>query len=185
MTFPAATFTAVAPAPDGLALAFSAARRRRNSKAAMSAFAGAVAILSALSLMAPPGQSLVQEPPPPAQGGLLPGLSEAPRHGPPAPLVRTRSISVLVRTTADPLATTRVTALHPSGEHPGGGHEQTCGRAGAGACLVVRTPAHSGPTMAASVCASSATVTVDYDAPPVGPTQTSVHRTVAVGSCAG
>ncbi|MCU1591471.1 MAG: hypothetical protein JWP11_2727, partial [Frankiales bacterium] len=80
MTLPAPTFTTVAPPADGLSLAFGAARRRRNSKAGVTAFGGAVAIASVLSLLAPPGQTLVQQPLPPARDGLVPGLQQAPQQ---------------------------------------------------------------------------------------------------------
>lgn len=184
MTFPAATFTAVAPPADGLVLAFGSARRRRNSKAAVSAFGGAVAIASVLSFLAPPGQSLVQEPVPPAHGGgLLPGLPDAPRHGAPAPLAgHLQGTSAAVGTTptttrAQQPASVRVRPATLTRPH-------TCVTSHMLACLVVRTPAPGGPTMQAAVCPSAATVTVEYDAPPGGPTRTSTSRTVEVGSCA-
>ena len=152
MTLPAATFTPVAPPPDGLAVAFTAARRRRNSKAAVSAFTGAVAIASVLSFLAPPGQSLVQEPAQPAHG-LLPGLPDAPRHGVPTPLVRTPASGTSV---ADALATS-TQPLRPVGSGQvrtaTSPLHHTCDRTRI-ACVVVRVPAPGGPTLRASVKSS-------------------------------
>jgi hypothetical protein len=185
MTFPGPTFVAVAPPPDGLSLAFSAARRRRNSKAAVSAFAGAVAITSALSFLTPPGQSLVQEPPPPASGDVLTGLPDAPRHGAPASPVRT-AVTVPALRPAAGLGTTigLTTAGRPAvADATTAGRHGSCRQGRRMACLVVRPSAPGGPRMVAAVCPSAATVTVEYDAPPVGPTPTSIKRTVAVGSC--
>jgi hypothetical protein len=185
MTLPAPTFTAVAPPPDGLSLAFSAARRRRNSKAAMSAFAGAVAITSALSFLAPPGQSLVQEPPPPASGDLLTGDADTPRHGAPASPVRTSVADPALRPAAAFSTTVPGTAVNHRAVTSGAATARhgTCRQGRRMACLVVRPSAPGGPRMVAAVCPSAATVTVEYDAPPVGPTPTSIKRTVAVGSC--
>ncbi|MDT7573348.1 MAG: hypothetical protein QOE05_3522 [Actinomycetota bacterium] len=185
MTFPAATFAAVAPPPDGLALAFTSARRRRNSKAAVSAFGGAVAIASVLSFLAPPGQSLVQEPAVPAHGGLLPGLPDAPRHGAPAPATRPVATSALTvpgarGTSTHPLRAAESVHSRPSAFSPPG----ACSASRALACVVIHPPAPGGPTMHGAVCPSAATVTVEYDAPPAGPTRMSVKRTVEVGSCA-
>ena len=184
MTFPAATFAVVAPPPNGLALAFTSARRRRNSKAAVSAFGGAVAIASALSFLAPPGQSLVQEPAVPAHGGLLPGLPDAPRHGAPALVTRSLvpvagSASAALATSTQPVSPVASVHSRPTAAVP---RHHTCASRML-ACVVVRTPAPGGPTMHGAVCPSAATVTVEYDAPAVGPTRMSVSRTVEVGSC--
>ncbi|MDT7538554.1 MAG: hypothetical protein QOI82_2139 [Actinomycetota bacterium] len=182
MTFPAASFTAVAPPPDGLSLAFTSARRRRNSKAAVSAFGGAVAIASVLSFLAPPGQTLVQEPAVPAHGGLLTGLPDAPRHGAPAPVFRTPANPSVVRpraTATHPLQTAHAVRLRPMSQAQQG----ACVSAHMLACLVVRTPVDDGPTMSAMVCPGAATVIVGYDAPQFGPTRASTHRRVAVGDC--
>ncbi|MDX6197308.1 MAG: hypothetical protein QOJ79_459 [Actinomycetota bacterium] len=187
MTFPAARFTAVAPPPDGLALAFSSARRRRNSKAAVSAFGGAVAIASVLSFLAPPGQNLVQEPAQPAHGGLLPGLPDAPRHSGPAPQVGQATeplvapAAVAAATTTQPISVVRRAAARPTTAVPPG----PCQRKRTLACIAVGPPTPGGPRMQAVLCPSSASVTVEYDAPQVGPTRISVSRTVAVGSCSG
>jgi hypothetical protein len=181
MTFPAASFTAVAPPPDGLALAFTTARRRRNNKAAVSAFGGAVAIASVLSFVAPPGQTLVQEPAVPAHGGLLTGLPDAPRHGAPASIVRTPANRPFVQTRATsthPLQSTSVRLLPMTAAEP-----DACVSARVLACVVVHTPAANGPTMTAVVCPGAATVIVGYDAPQFGPTRASTHRRVGVGSC--
>jgi hypothetical protein len=183
MTFPAASFTAVAPPPDGLALAFSSARRRRNSKAVVSAFGGAVAIASVLSFLTPPGQTLVQEPAQPAHGGLLSGLPDAPRHGAPAPMVRTPVVN------RPAVIDSLVTSMHPvraSDARPGLSATtvvpDSCSKPHI-ACADIHTPAPGGPTMQASLCPAAASVTVEYDAPPVGPTRMTASRTVEVGSC--
>jgi hypothetical protein len=188
MTFPAASFTAVAPPPGGLTLAFTSARRRRNGKAAVTAFGGAVAIASVLSLLAPPGQSLVQEPPQPAQGGLLTGLPDAPRHGAPAPAVRTTVTTspVLVPTSA---VTTTARSTGPRRVTPARTKTVTshdgCGSRPNLICVTVRPADPGGPTMHASACPAAVSVTVEYDAPTVVPRRTSVSRTVEAGSCTG
>jgi hypothetical protein len=180
MTLPAATFTPVTPPPDGLALAFTSARRRRNSKAAVSAFGGAVAIASVLSFLAPPGQSLVQEPAQPAHGDLLPGLPGAPQHTAPAPVVRTPATSPRI---VD-VSTTSTRLLRPLASDPvrtSSVVHQSCDRTRI-ACVVVKAPAAGAPTLRASVCPAAASVTVEYDAPHVGSRRTS-SSTVQVGSC--
>jgi hypothetical protein len=183
VTFPAATFTSVAPPPDGLAVAFRSARRRRNSKAAVSAFGGAVAIASALSFLAPPGQSLVQEPAQPANGVLLTGQSDPPPHGAPPVQVgttgTTRLLDVLAPSThpVDGTQPMRVRSSAPRLHH-------SCGQARVLACAVVRTPA-DGPTMHASVCPAAANVTVEYHPPSVVPPRRDTSRTVEIGSCPG
>jgi hypothetical protein len=182
MNLPAGTFAAIAPPPDGLVLAFTAARRRRNSKAAVSAFGGAVAIACALSLLAPPGQSLVQEPTPPAHGVLLPGLPDAPRHGAPTPVLRTPTAvpQVLrpVTTSRQTIQLTPAAVRHTRAADP----QPSCGKRML-ACIVVPQAAPGAPTLRASVCPSAATVTVEEESPPVGPTRFSASRTVEVGSC--
>jgi hypothetical protein len=184
MTFPAATFVAVAPPPEGLALAFTSARRRRNSKAAVSAFGGAVAIVSALSCLAPPGQSLVQEPTPPAHGGAVPGLLDAPRHGAPTPVVRTTTptASVLHRvpSATHPLGVTRHVFAKKA---PAATPADACVGKSLLICVDVTAPTPGGPTARARACPVAATVTVEYEAPPVGPTRLSASRTVSVGTC--
>jgi hypothetical protein len=184
MTFPAASFTAVAPPPDGLLLAFTSARRRRNSKAAVSAFGGAVAIASALSFLVPPGQSLVQEPAQPAHGGLLPGLPAGPQHGSPAVRTPVRTPMVSAPSLAAPATRTPAGASAPSIRiRPESVPTTSCGRGRALACAAVPSPIDGGPAVRATVCPAAASVTVEYDAPPVGPTRLSISRTFEVGSC--
>jgi hypothetical protein len=94
-TFPGA-FVPVAPPADGLRLAFVAARRRRNTKAGA---AGASGLLAAMLVLATAGGSgdrtLLQEPLPPAHGGLgvVTGVAPAPAQTP-----------ALVRPAGDPRA---------------------------------------------------------------------------------
>jgi hypothetical protein len=179
MTFPAASFSAVAPPPDGLTLAFTHARRRRNSKAAVSAFGGAVAIASVLSMVTPPGQSLVQEPPQPAQGGLLTGLPDAPRHG--APAVRTPSITQPAFA-VPPTATERVGRPARAVRTTMVTEPAACSTPRTLLCADLQPPFGDGPTMRAQLCPSAASVTVEYTAPP-GTTRAKARQTVAVGSC--
>jgi hypothetical protein len=189
VTLPAATFASVAPPPGGLALAFGAARRRRNSKAAVSAFGGAVAVVSALSFLAPPGQSLVQEPAQPARGGLVSELPDVPRPQAPAVLVRTpettRHPSAAVPTSTQPVRRVRpvrpvvLRPAPPVATQPGCASRKTL------LCADVHPPVDGGPAMRAKLCPSAATVTVEYTAPPAGPTRFSASQTVAVGSCTG
>jgi hypothetical protein len=70
-------FPVVAPPPDGLRLAFDAARRRRTGKAAAGGTAALIAaVLVVASLGGAGNRTLLQEPVPPATGGNgpLPGL---------------------------------------------------------------------------------------------------------------
>lgn len=185
MTFPAATFTAVPPPADGLARAFGSARRRRNSKAAVSAFGGAVAIASMLSFLAPPGQTLVQEPTPPAGGGLLTGLLDAPRHGAPAPQVRTPLVPFASATATSPVVVSRYRM--GGATNAAAGRRTTvvsdpCTDSRTLACASLPHVVEGGPTMQAKACPASASVTVEYDSPPVVPAPLSVSRTVEVGS---
>ena len=185
MTFPAATFAAVAPPPDGLAMAFSSARRRRNSKAAVSAFGGAVAIASVLSFLAPPGQSLVQEPAQPARSGLLTGLPDAPRHGAPAPLVHspaTVSRAALWAPSSTPSSRLRPATRLRARTTPA---QPACSTPRTLLCADLQPPIDGGPTMRARLCPAAATVTVEYTAPRDSPTRFAASRTVAVGSCPG
>jgi hypothetical protein len=148
---------------------------------AASALGGVVAIVSALSFLAPPGQTLVQEPAVPAHSGLLTNLPDAPRHGPPAPLTRAPANGSVVRTpptATQPVGTAGAVLLAPlTPQQP-----DACVRSRMLACVAVRTPAADGPTMRAAVCPGAATVTVEY-APQIGPTRTAFSRTVEVGSC--
>lgn len=71
MTLPPPTFTPVAPPAEGLQLAFAAARRRRTGKATVASGLTAAAMVFGLALAGGPGdQTLLQEPLPPARGGL-------------------------------------------------------------------------------------------------------------------
>jgi hypothetical protein len=185
VTFPAATFAAVAPPPDGLVLAFSSARRRRNGKAAVAAFGGAVAIASVLSFLAPPGQSLVQEPAQPARSGLLTELPDAPRHGAPAPLVR--DVTTVNRAPVAVPAGARSSRLVPAARlraRPTAA-QPACNTARTLLCADLQPPIDGGPTMRARLCPAAATVTVEYTAPRDSPTRFAASRTVAVGSCPG
>jgi hypothetical protein len=49
------------------------------------------------------------------------------------------------------------------------------------ACATLPHVIDGGPSMRAALCPSSASVTVDYDSPPVGPTRLTGSRTVEVG----
>ena len=182
MTMPPPSFAAVAPPPDGLVLAFTAARRRRNGKAAVSAFGGAVAIASVLSFLAPPGQTLVQEPVPPAHGGLLSNITELPRHGAPAVSSRTpTSASQPATAPSSPVVVDpRSGANRPAARRPGL-PTAPCSNGRTLACATLPHVVDGGPSMRAQLCPSSATVTVEYESDPVGPTRVSASRTVDVG----
>jgi hypothetical protein len=190
MTFPAARFAAVAPAPDGLSLAFTAARRRRNSKAGTAALGGAVAIVSALSFLAPPGQTLVQQPLPPARGGLVPGLSVPPQEpARPSPLI-VPGHPAAAGTPSVPLgtATRREVAAVPTGlrdraSAPRAAAPTACGEGGWVDCRVVRLRTTAGGNRAqAAVCASGVSVTVEYAGPVVAPTTGDGTRHIEVGT---
>jgi hypothetical protein len=187
MTMPTATFASVAPPPDGLSLAFTRARHRRNSKAAVSALGGAVAIASALSMLAPPGQHLVQEPTQPASGDLLPGLIQQPRPLSTPTVVDTPVVRTRVQPVTTLIESTNRVAVTFATRKPAAAVQQgPCSRPGWVACVVVRTPAQ-GPTMRASFCPSDASITVDYAPPVEMPIPMSTSHTVEVGthSCSG
>jgi hypothetical protein len=190
MTLPAARFAAIAPAPDGLSLAFTAARRRRNSRAGTAALGGAVAIVSALSFLAPPGQTLVQQPVPPARGGLVPGLSVPPQEPTlPSPLIapgRTAaagapSVLLGVATRRD-VAPVRA-GLRDRASAPRVSAPTACGEGGWVDCRVVRLRTTAGGNQAqAAVCASGVSVTVEYAGPVVAPTTGDGSRHIEVGT---
>jgi hypothetical protein len=183
MTMPAATFAAVAPRPDGLAAAFSAARRRRNSKAAVSAFGGAVAIASVLSFLAPPGQNLVQEPSQPAGGNLAPGILDSQREQLSPRQAEPRVNAPPVAAGARPMSPVRMTRTAPAADRgPRPSTYPTCVKGRWVACVVVHAPAPGGPSMRASVCQSAATVTVDYALPVRAPIPVSGSKTFEVGA---
>ena len=92
MTLPPPVFASVAPPADGLRLAFGTARRRRNGKAALAGGAGVLVVSFLLSVGGTAGnQTLLQEPVPPARGGVLilgePSPAPAPTRKPSAAVV--------------------------------------------------------------------------------------------------
>jgi hypothetical protein len=189
MTFPAASFATVPPPVDGLTLAFTAARRRRNSKATVTALGGVVAIAAALSFLAPPGQTLVQEPLPPAHTTLVPRVVPPEQELLPTALIRLPGAADLAVPAAGGVPTTtrpgagvatapirRTTALTPGSRCPEGRRL---------ACAVVGTPRAGGTSIRASVCPSAVAVTVESTPPVSDPTAVPRSRsiTVATGRC--
>jgi hypothetical protein len=165
-------FRPVAPAADGLALAFVAARRRRTGKAAVSAFGAAVAIASVLSLVTPPGQTLVQEPLPPAgRVGIAPSVEVAPKPpvAPPPVVVAPRPqhpAPAVLRKPAPVRAPLRAPAAKPVAPAPAHVTPGMCARSRWLACAVVSRQAQPGRATAhASVCPDAVAVTLTFDAP--------------------
>lgn len=184
-------FVAVAPPADGLALAFGAARRRRHGKAAVSAFGAAVAIASVLSLVAPPGQTLVQEPLPPAgRVGLVPGVDVAPHVVPrvapqpaPAAPATTRHVAPAPRTAPAPAPLPAHAAPASQLRMPARTTDGMCGHPGWLACARVHRSAQPGrTTMKATLCPTSVAVSVSYDLPVVQPGRSTELRSGRCGS---
>jgi 2-oxoglutarate dehydrogenase E2 component (dihydrolipoamide succinyltransferase) len=167
----------VLPAPDGLTMAFVAARRRRAGTASVTAFGAAVAMASVVSLLAPAGQTLVQEPLPPAgRVGPVPGVVVAPPRplvapGQSAPVSRRPAPAVPARVPAPAaapapapaappaLAPARIpTRSAPTAVAPA----KSCRRGGWLACATVRRKADPGRASAsAAMCRTAVSVTVD------------------------
>jgi hypothetical protein len=176
----------VPPTPDGLTMAFAAARRRRAGKASVTAFGVAVAMASALSLLAPAGQTLVEEPLPPAgHVGQVPGVVVAPPAAVPATRpARTPSTSH-PPTAIPPVArAVRTTRAHTSAR-PRPGHVTTlpaaaCRRDAWLACASVRRRAEPGRASAsAALCRTAVWVTVDV----TSSAQPSTRYEVRSGRC--
>lgn len=185
-----AEFEQVMPPADGLALAFLAARRRRAGTASVTAFGAAVAIASVLSLIAPPGQTLVQQPLPPADRiAPVPGVLVAP----PARRPAQPSASTPVQVTAPrptpavaprpaPVRAARPTAASRKSS-PEPTTAATCRTADWLACATVRRQAQPGRAgITAGLCRTAVAVRVDYTAP-IGSTSNAVElRTGRCGS---
>ncbi|MBK5305488.1 MAG: hypothetical protein JJD92_02235 [Frankiaceae bacterium] len=183
MNLPPATFAAVAPPTDGLILAFTSARRRRNSKAGVTALGGAVAIAAALSLLAPAGQILVQEPLPPARGGLLPGVAATNRPSGPSAAVPPSVAPAPVHRVDDAAAEPARLGPAPLRRTPAVSTEQRCPSGGRLACFFVGTPRDAGGTsVRGNVCPSAVSVTVESSFPVSDPVAVPRSRTITAGT---
>jgi hypothetical protein len=187
MSSPPAEFAPVAPPVDGLSLAFTAARRRRNSKAAVTAFGGAVAVASVLSMLAPAGQTLVEQPAPPAHRSLP--VAPAPASHPAdvtSPLRRTPAVQPAAAGASASHAGTAAVARprgHGVGTSPAASRGDGCTGARWLACSGFHTKAAGGGTHAeVTACSTALVVSLGYSLPVEVPGPTTGQREIVVGT---